>query len=69
MILKLFLLLLFTHYIMFDSLATHVLLPARLLCQWDFPGMNTRLSCYFQGIFPTQGSNPHLLHFRWILYL
>ena len=21
-----------------------------------------------QGIFPTQGSNPHLLHYRWILY-
>ena len=22
----------------------------------------------FQGIFPNQGSNPHLLHCRWILY-
>ena len=23
---------------MFDSFATHGLLPARLLCAWDFPG-------------------------------
>ena len=29
----------------------------------DFPGKNTRVGCYFQlqGIFLTQGSNPHLL--------
>ena len=29
-----------------------------------FPGKNTEVSCYFllQGIFLTQGSNPHLLH-------
>ena len=29
----------------------------------DFPGKNTRVGCHFliQGIFPTQGSNPHLL--------
>ena len=41
--------------------------PARLLCQWDFPGKNTRVGCHFllQGIFPTQRSNLcflHLLH-------
>ena len=24
--------------------------------------------CFLQGIFPTQGSNPGLLHHRWILY-
>ena len=31
---------------------------------WDFPGKNTRVGCYFllQGIFPTQGLNPYLLH-------
>ena len=31
---------------------------------WDFPGKNTRVGCHFllQGIFLTQGSNPHLLH-------
>ena len=36
----------------------------------DFPGKNTGVSCYFlfQWIFPTQGSNPHLLHCRQILY-
>ena len=30
---------------------------------WDFPGKNTGEGCHFllQGIFPTQGSNPHLL--------
>ena len=35
----------------------------RLLCPWDPPGKNTGVSCHFllQGIFPTQGSNPHLL--------
>ena len=37
--------------------------PARLLCPWDFPGKNTRVGCHalLQGIFPTQGLNPHLL--------
>ena len=38
--------------------------PTRLLCLWDFPGKNTGVGCHFllQGIFPTQASNPHLLH-------
>ena len=37
---------------------------ARLPCSWDFPGKNTGVSCHFllQGIFPTQGSNPHFLY-------
>ena len=36
----------------------------------DFPGQNTGVGCHFlpQGIFSTQGLNPHLLHWRWILY-
>ena len=36
----------------------------------DSPGKNTRVDCHFvlQGIFPTQGSNPGLLHGRQILY-
>ena len=36
----------------------------RLLCLWDSPGKNTGVGCHFllQGIFPTQGSNLHLLH-------
>ena len=31
---------------------------------WDSPGKNTGVGCHvlLQGIFPTQGSNPHLLH-------
>ena len=34
-----------------------------LLCPWDSPGKNTGVGCHalLQGIFPTQGSNPHLL--------
>ena len=33
---------------------------------WDFPSKNTGVGCHFllQGIFPTQGSNPGLLHCR-----
>ena len=40
--------------------------PIRLLCPWDSPGKNTRVGCHFlpQGIFPAQGSNPHLLHWQ-----
>ena len=40
--------------------------PTRLLCPWDFPGKNTRVGCHFllQGILPTQGLNPHLLHWQ-----
>ena len=36
----------------------------------DSPGKNTGVGCYalLQGIFPTQGSNPGLLHCRQILY-
>ena len=36
----------------------------------DSPGKNTEMGCHalLQGIFPTQGSNPGLLHCRWILY-
>ena len=38
--------------------------PAGLLCPWDSPGKNTRVDChaFFQVVFPTQGSNPCLLH-------
>ena len=49
--------------------------PTWLLCPWDFPGKNTGAGCHslLQGIFPTQGLNPHLdplhlLHWRRILY-
>ena len=38
--------------------------PARILCPWNSPGQNTGVgSCsLLQGIFPTQGLNPGLLH-------
>ena len=34
------------------------------------PGKNTGVGCHalLQGIFPTQGSNPGFLHYKWILY-
>ena len=37
----------------------------------DSPGKNTGVGCHalLQTIFPTEGSNPHLLHCRQILYL
>ena len=39
--------------------------PARLLCSWGFPG-DTGVGCHvhIQGIFPIQGSNPCLLHWK-----
>ena len=52
------------------SLWLHGLWPTKLLCSWDFPAKSARVSCHslVQGIFSTQGSNPGLLHCRWILY-
>ena len=37
---------------------------------WNSPGKNTGMGCHalLQGIFPTQGLNPGLLHCRRILY-
>ena len=37
----------------------------------DIPGKNTEVGCHavLQGIFAIQGSNPGLLHCRWILNL
>ena len=52
-------------------------IPWTIACQappesppWDSPGKNTGVGCHFllQGIFPTQGSDPGLLHCRQILY-
>ena len=43
------------------SLQPYGLQPATLLSPWDSPGKNTGVGCraLLQGIFPTQGSNPH----------
>ena len=45
-----------------SSSRTHRPSPARLFCPQDFLGKNTGVGCHFllQGIFPTQGLNPHL---------
>ena len=53
-----------------DSLRPHGLWPTRLLCPRSSPGNNTLVGChsFLQGLFPTQGSNPSLLHCRQILY-
>ena len=42
----------------------------RLLGPWNSPGKNPGVRCHavLQRIFPTQGSNPGLLHCRQILY-
>ena len=47
-------------------LQPHGLQPTRLLSPCDFPGKNTRVGChsFSRQIFPTQGSNPHLLHWQ-----
>ena len=48
------------------SVMSHGLQPPRLLCPWDSPGKDTGVGCHalLQGIFPTQGSNMHLLHWQ-----
>ena len=56
---------------MSNSLRPHGLLPTRLLCPWVFSRQEywSGLPCPpLQGIFPTQGSNPHFPHWEQILY-
>ena len=52
------------------TLSTPQTVAPRLLCPWDSPGKNTGMGFHFllQEIFPTQESNPGLLHCRLILY-
>jgi len=53
-----------SHSVVSDSLRPH-----GLYGPWNSPGQNTGVGCYalLEGIFPTQGSNPGLLHCRRIL--
>ena len=53
-----------------DSLWPQGLQPVRLLCPHGFSRQYTGMGCHalLQGIFPTQGSYPGLLHCRQILY-
>ena len=52
--------------VMLDSLWPHGFSPQAPLCSRNFPGKNTGVGYHFllQGIFPTQGWNPSLLHCR-----
>ena len=52
--------------VMSHCLQLHVLSPTRFLYPWDFPGKNPGVGCHLllQGIFLTQGQNPHLLHWQ-----
>ena len=44
--------------------------PHGLYSPWNSPGQNTGMGSpsLLQGIFPSQGSKPGLLHGMWILY-
>ena len=44
--------------------------PHGLYSPWNSPDQDTGVGSLYllQGIFPTQGLNPGLLHYRWILY-
>ena len=52
------------------SVVSSSLQPHELYSPWSFPGQNTGVGSLslLQGIFPTQGLNPCLLHCRRILY-
>ena len=52
------------------SVVSNSLRPHALYSPWNFPGQNTGVGSLslLQRIFPTQGSNPGLLHCRCILY-
>ena len=54
-----------SHSVLSDFLRTH-----GLYSLWNSLGQNTGVGSLslLQGIFPTQGSNPGLLHCGWVLY-
>ena len=54
----------------FMELFKFIIQPTRCLCSWGFSRQEywSGSPCPLQGIFPTQGSNPGLLHCRQILY-
>ena len=53
-----------------QSVMSYFLWPHGLCGPWNSPGQNTGVGSLslLQEIFLTQGSNPSLLHCRWILY-
>ena len=52
------------------SVISNSLWPHKLYNPWNSPDQNTRVGSHslLQGIFPTQGLNPGLMHCMWILY-
>ena len=56
--------LLFSHSVVSDCLRPHGLYSIRLLSPWNSLSKNTGVGClaFLQRIFPTPGSNLHLLH-------
>ena len=52
------------------SVVSDSLHPRGLYSPWNSPGQDTGVGSLslLQGIFPTQGSNPGLWHYSWILY-
>ena len=54
------------HSVLSNSSVIPWMVAHRLLCPWDFPVKNIGVGCHFliQGIFPTQGLNPCLLHWQ-----
>ena len=54
-----------SHWVVSDSLR-----PLGWYSPWNYPGQNTGVGSLslLKGIFTTQGSNPDLLHCRWIPY-
>ena len=61
---------LFSRWVMPDSFAAPQTVACQVPLYMGFPRENTGMGCHFllQGIFPNQGSNSGLLHFRQILY-
>ena len=59
-----------SHSFMTDSLWPQDCSPPGPSVHGDSPGKNTGVCCHalLQGIFLNQGSNPGLLHCRWVLY-
>ena len=58
-----------SHSVVSNSLSPRDCSPPGSSVHGDPPGKNTEVGCHalLQGIFSTQGSNPGLLHHRWIL--
>ena len=61
---------LYIEWVKWKLLSWVALRPHGLYSLWNSPGQNTGVGSLslLQGIFPTQGSNPGLLHCRQILY-